>query len=214
MVENTENELIKTFLSSEIRDSSKIRGDSDHHVLTLFSIALASKGQNYIELGVRKGITTMPILYAAYLNDGKLFSVDEESTSFKCPEHMDSNWEFTKSNSLEFLNNWELGKIDFIYIDDWHSYKHVKRELELIDPYIAPTSIILLHDLMYGGTEPYYHSDLSLKKGQWADGGPYRAVSELDPNFWEYSTLPWSSGLTILRKKYSTNNKYEPPSWH
>jgi hypothetical protein len=50
------------------------------------------------------------------------------------------------------------------------------------------------------------HSDLTLNTGQWAKGGPYRAVAELDPQFWEFSTLPYNNGLTILRKKYS--NKF------
>ena len=47
------------------------------------------------------------------------------------------------------------------------------------------------------------YTDLTLKDGQWANGGPYRAVAELNPQFWEFSTLPWNNGLTILRKKYS-----------
>ena len=59
---------------------------------------------------------------------------------------------------------------------------------------------------MYGNTEPFYHSDLSHGGAQWDGGGPYRAVAELNPQFWEWSTLPWNNGLTILRKKYS--NKY------
>ena len=63
-----------------------------------------------------------------------------------------------------------------------------------------------MHDLMYGNTDPFYHADLSHHEGQWASGGPYRAVAELNPQFWEWSTLPWNNGLTILRKKYS--NKY------
>jgi hypothetical protein len=57
---------------------------------------------------------------------------------------------------------------------------------------------------MYGSTQPFYHSDLTIKNGQWANGGPYRAIGELDLNFWEWSTLPWNNGLTILRKKYSS----------
>ena len=36
-------------------------------------------------------------------------------------------------------------------------------------------------------------------------GGPYRAVAELNPQFWEWSTLPWNNGLTILRKSIVTN---------
>jgi len=59
---------------------------------------------------------------------------------------------------------------------------------------------------MYGNYTPHYHVDLTMKEGQWANGGPYRAIAELNPQFWEFSTIPSCNGLTILRKKYS--NKY------
>ena len=59
-------------------------------------------------------------------------------------------------------------------------------------------------NLMYGNTCPYYHVDLTVCSPQWANGGPYRAVAELNPNFWEFSTIPSNNGLTILRKKYSS----------
>lgn len=178
--------------------------DSDRHLLVLFSIALATKGKNYIELGVRSGDSTTPLKLAAKLNSGKLYSVDIDENPFKTKK--DENWEFFQSDAVEFLLNWENSKKptpDFIYVDDWHSYDHVKKELDIIDRIVTPSTIILLHDSMYGNTCPYYHSDLTLKDGQWANGGPYRAIAELNPQFWEFSTLPWSHGLTILRKKYS-----------
>jgi len=90
-----------------------------------------------------------------------------------------------------------------IYVDDWHSYDHVKKELEYIDKLVSPSSVVLLHDLMYANYEPHYHTDIACRDGQWANGGPYRAVAELDQNFWEFATIPVSNGLTILRKKYS-----------
>lgn len=180
-------------------------GDSDRHVIALFSIALACRGKVYVELGVRSGTTTLPILAAAHLNGGKLTSVDIEQTTFECPEQYSASWTFVRSDAIEFLSQWdESKKIDFILLDDWHSYEHVKKELEYIDKYVGPSSVVLLHDLMYGNHAPFYHCDLTLKKGQWAKGGSYRAVAELDPNFWEWSTLPWNNGLTLLRKKYSS----------
>lgn len=179
--------------------------DSDRHIITIFSIALASKGKTFVELGVREGHTTEPLYEAAKLNGGHLWSVDINiSTEFK-PNN--GNYTFSQKDSIEFLENWPKDKkIDLAYVDDWHSYSHVKKQLEILDQLVGPSSIILLHDLMYGNTDPFYHSDLTLKEGQWADGGPYRAVAELNPQFWEWATLPWNNGLTILRKKYS--NKY------
>ena len=183
-------------------------GDSDKHIMTLFSIAIGGKSKNIIELGVRGGNTTLPLILAAKLNGGKVTSVDINETEFECPEDLQDNWTFVKSDAIEFLSKINPDEtIDLIYIDDWHSYEHVKKELEIIDRLISPSTIILLHDLMYGNTNPFYHTDLTLKDGQWANGGPYRAVAELNPQFWEFATLPWNNGLTILRKKYS--NKYK-----
>jgi len=180
-------------------------GDSDRHAMTLFSIALASKGKFFVELGVRSGTTTLPLLEAAKANGGKLYSVDIEDTAFVCPGGCEKHWEFKKSDAVSFLENWNPeDKIDVLYIDDWHSYEHVKKELEIADRLVGPSSVILLHDLMWGNHDPFYRCDLTLKSGQWANGGPYRAVSELDPQFWEWATLPWNNGLTLLRKKYST----------
>ena len=183
------------------------KGDSDRHLLTLFSIALASKGETYVELGVREGHTTEPLYQAAWHNGGKLWSVDlNEPTEFKPPSDT-LHYQFKKQDSIEFLEGWpKHKKMDVVFVDDWHSYEHVKRQLELLDECVGPRSVILLHDLMYGNTDPFYHVDLAHHEGQWASGGPYRAVAELNPQFWEWSTLPWNNGLTILRKKYS--NKY------
>ena len=182
-------------------------GDSDQHVMTLFSIAVASKSKVLVELGVRGGDTTLPLLEAAKINNGVLYSVDINDVDFEVREDLKPHWKFIKSDAIKFLESWDEDKtMDFVYVDDWHSYEHVKKQLELLDKLVGPSSIILLHDLMYGNTEPFYHTDLSHHEGQWASGGPYRAVAELDPQFWEWSTLPWNNGLTILRKKYS--NKY------
>lgn len=182
-------------------------GDSDQHVLPIYSIAIASKAMRILELGVRDGSTTLPLLMAAVKNGGELTSVDINETTFKPQEKWRSHWKFVKMNALEFLKQQKPTKpYDLIFIDDWHAYEHVRDELAEIDRLVSPRSIVLLHDLMYGNTPPCYHSDLTQQTGQWANGGPYRAVAELNPQFWEFATLPYNNGLTILRKKYS--NRY------
>jgi predicted O-methyltransferase YrrM len=201
---NPSDALLRRVLAEGLDGIFEAKGDSDQHLLTLFATALASRGKVYVELGVRQGRTTLPLLTAAAMNGGRLVSVDIRPTEFVCPEELSRFWEFVESDAVAFLEGWERGKMDFVFLDDWHAYRHVKRELELLDAHVGPSSVILVHDLMYGGTQPFYHTDLSLREGQWAEGGPYRAVAELDPNFWEYATLPWNNGLTLLRKKYSS----------
>lgn len=191
--------MFDTFVENAIN----AKNDSDRHLITLFAIALASRGKVFIELGVRSGATTIPLLTAARLNGGILHSVDIDANPFKS---ISKNWEYHQQDAIKFLEEWEQSGSqtpDLVYVDDWHSYDHVKKELEILDRIVTPSTIILLHDLMYGNTCPYYHTDLTMKDGQWANGGPYRAVAELNSQFWEFSTLPWSHGLTILRKKYT-----------
>ena len=178
-------------------------GDSDKHALTLLSLVLSSGSKNILELGVRDGASTLPLLIGTYINNGKLTSVDVNNNNLKFDEKLMNNWSFIESDSINFLENLNENECyDLVFIDDWHAYEHVKKELEILDKHISCKTIILLHDLMYS-TTPYYHSDLTLKVGQWANGGPYRAVAELNDNFWEFSTIPFNNGLTILRKKYS-----------
>jgi predicted O-methyltransferase YrrM len=200
---------MEKFFNNFIEKAQKGTNDSDKHFITLFSIALASGAKNIIELGVREGGTTLPLLMAANMNGGTLYSTDINKTSFTPPAELKNSWKFTQQDAIQFLENWDREKeVGLVYVDDWHSYTHVKKELEQLDSIVSPSSIIILHDLMYGGTCPFYHSDLTSSAGtQWEDGGPYRAVAELNPQFWEFSTLPWNNGLTILRKKYS--NKYK-----
>lgn len=184
------------------------KGDSDRHLITLFATCLGSHSRNILELGVRRGDTTTPLLMAARLNSGIVDSVDINDTEFECPEDLKPFWRFHKSDAIKYLEQCVTDgrKFDFIYLDDFHSYEHVAKELELIDQLVTPSSHVLIHDLQYGNTSPYYHVDLVKDAGgkQWQNGGPYRAVAELNPQFWEFSTFSYSHGLTLLRKKYSS----------
>lgn len=202
------NNKIDLIIQGLLKKTMDGKEDSDQHLLTLLSICLGSKAKTIIELGVREGSTTLPLLLGAYLNKGMLHSVDLNTTKFQPDKFLKFNWKFYHQDSIAFLKDWDIKTdVDLVYIDDWHSYSHVKEELSILDTIVSPNTIILLHDLMYGNTCPVYHTDLTLKDGQWAEGGPYRAVAELNPQFWEFATLPYNNGLTVLRKKYS--NKFK-----
>jgi len=177
--------------------------DSDRHVLTCFSMAMQIHAKKVLELGVRTGNTTLPFLCAAKELGGMVHSVDLDATTFRCPDDLRVYWKFFQSDAISWLEQQrdQGAQYDLVYIDDWHAYDHVRRELEIIDSMVTPSSIILLHDLMYSNAQPDYRSDPSTADAQWAGGGPYRAVAELDPNIWEWATVPINHGLTILRKK-------------
>jgi predicted O-methyltransferase YrrM len=177
--------------------------DSDWHLMTLFSLVLQNKSKNILELGVRYGDTTEPMIAAASLLGGKITCVDIENTLWRCPDDLQDIYTFVKVDAIRFLEE-AVAKneyYDFIYIDDWHTYPHVKRELELIDQIADEKTIIVLHDLMGNNCAPSYFYPLSLRDTEWDEGGPFRAVNELDLTKWEWVTLPVNNGLTILRKR-------------
>ena len=199
---------MKNIVENLIDKTLRGDGDSDKHLMFLYSIVIGSHAKTIIELGVRNGDTTLPLTLGAKETDGIVYSVDKMKIGFKLDEELQKYNKFHLQDAVSFLEDWDVEKnIDLVYIDDWHAYEHVKKELDILDRLVSPSTIILLHDLMYGDTCPFYHVDLTMNEGQWANGGPYKAVAELNTQFWEFSTLPWGNGLTILRKKYS--NKYK-----
>lgn len=192
-------ELFSIFLNKTINGTS----DSDQHLVTLFGITLQIKAKNILELGVRDGDTTEPMLTGVALNGGKITCVDINHTMWVCPDFFKPYYSFIQSDAIKFLEQ-EVEKqsyYDLVYIDDWHTGPHVKKELELIEKITDNKSIILLHDLMGCNTQPNYFYPINEAHGEWAYGGPYAAVKELDLSKWEWATIPVNNGLTILRKK-------------
>jgi predicted O-methyltransferase YrrM len=78
--------VLNKYLNNVIDDVINGNGDSDKHLMTLFSIALGTKSKKILELGVRNGKTTLPLLLAAKINNGKVISIDINDTIFTPPE--------------------------------------------------------------------------------------------------------------------------------
>jgi predicted O-methyltransferase YrrM len=195
------NEHLEQIISQTLSGT----GDICQLTASIFGIALTTRGKNFLELGVRSGHSTQALLCAAHYLNAKVTSVDIETPSFKCPEIFSNNWNFVKSEAIEFLTK-NNQKYDLIFIDDWHDGIHVKKELDIIDSFSDKSTVILLHDLMYGFKNPNYNTCKNGQECNWGEfgefdnGGPYWAVSQLNSIKWEFSTLPFNNGLTILRK--------------
>ena len=196
---------MENYLMELMNRTLKTKNDGEtqyfEHVLTFFSIALQMKSKKILELGVRSGGSSYPFLLACKVLGGHLTSVDIASSVWKAPAELAEYQTFVLSDAIKFLTN-NTEKYDLIYVDDWHSYPHVKRELEEIDRISDENTIILLHDLMGQSCHPHFFNPINHnEKTEWGLGGPYRAVEELDKEKWEWATIPINHGLTILRKK-------------
>ena len=175
-------------------------GDTDQHGITLFALACSLRAKNILELGVRGGGTTLPLLIASYINDGKVTSVDLVDNGFRPPEMYNLFWNFIVEDALTFLTN-NTNMYDLIYIDDLHASEHVYKELKLISKFITNKTVIVLHDLMHTNAQPNYNTT-QYYEGEWEGTGPYGGVLKFineHPNY-EFSTIPVNHGLTILRK--------------
>lgn len=176
--------------------------DSAQHLVTLFGISVSLRARRTLELGVRGGDTTRPLLLAAFLNAGTLTSIDCLETTYQPEEELRPHWHFIRSDTIAYLE-WACAsqiKFDLIFVDDDHHYEHVKRELVLISKLSDVSTVILMHDLMATEFAPHYMQGDNLG-GEWVGGGPSRAVRELDQTVWEWATIPVNNGLTLLRKK-------------
>ena len=185
--------------------------DIDEHLFTLFSMVLSNKPEFVFELGVRTARSSLAFLSANQYVDCKLISVDIDPIrpDFNFPESWKTKWTFFQKDALKFLED-DLPKILedrdenrslIFYVDDWHCGEHVSKELEFISKHATPKDLIILHDLMYGNSQPHYRSVDNPSDKQWSNGGPYAAIEKLDLSKWEYCTIPRCHGLTFLRKK-------------
>lgn len=175
------------------------KGDSDQHAITLFGLVLSLKAKVVVELGVRNGDSTRPLLAAAFITDGYLHSVDIEPAPkiVGASDNILSRWRFYQQDAIEFLKTFDQ-QIDVAFVDDWHDGDHVYEELQLLASKMTKSGLILMHDTMHTGSHPEYNKS----KGDQYFGhyGPYGALQRLDKSVWEYVTIPVSHGLTILRK--------------
>jgi predicted O-methyltransferase YrrM len=185
-----------------IKECLEGKTDSSRHQITLYSLVIALHAKNVLELGVRSGNSTKPLLDALFFTKGKLTSVDiEKNYDIVNKFNVYLNWNYVIQDSIFYLKNLSENEFfDLIFIDDWHDGDHLSNEINLLEKHITPSSLVLIHDCMCYNTQPDYHFYLD-KEGEFANGGPYKAVKQLNMNIWEFATIPVNNGLTILRKK-------------
>lgn len=180
------------------------QGDSDQHLMTLFSLVLQTKAKKVLELGVRWGTTSGPLLAGVVMNGGKLTCVDINPTEWRCPEDLQEHYEFIQSDSIQLLKDEVENKsfYNFVWVDDWHAGDHVYNELKLIDKLTDNNSLICLHDCMGGNSQPEYFEPKDIE-GEWSNGGVIGGIRMFLKEFpnYEMVTVPVNNGFTILRKK-------------
>ena len=179
-------------LAEFIYGGNGMLGDTQEIGLLLFQIARGMNGHfggiNALEIGVRYGGTTVPLLCGLYSVEppGKLVSIDNDGDIAEAHKvalmrvrALELPWEFYLADS----RTWEspYPSYHLIYIDADHSYNGVKGDFEKYSQLLAPGGIMLFHDAeSYQGVS----KALEEKRGDW-----------------DITTLPFSHGLAIARRK-------------
>lgn len=99
-----------------------------------------------VECGVRSGVSTAALLAGVVKNGGRLVSIDVDHCQSIFEGHPD--WTFIRGSSID-PNTLPVVDVlfDVVFLDTLHTYEHVKAELELWGPRVAPGGMILVHDV-------------------------------------------------------------------
>jgi len=125
---------------------------------TCFAVCRLLKPEIVVETGVAYGVTSAFILAALHLNGkGDLHSVDlpplgenaDTFVGYLVPNHLRDRWVLHRGISKRVLSNLlpKLGRVDVFVHDSLHTYWNIKRELNIVTPYLSRPSVVIADDI-------------------------------------------------------------------
>ena len=138
--------MTNNFFEQEYIKACNEESDINEHIPVLRS--LAKEVSHITEMGVRTGVSTRSFLCenaTLRLYDIKLDG--EVSSLVNTAKSMGKDVEYYEKNVLEV----EIEETDFLFIDTWHCYEQLVRELELHAPKVK--KYIGFHDTQTYGTK-------------------------------------------------------------
>jgi hypothetical protein len=133
-------------IKTNFENKCKRRSDINEHLPTLMN--LSKECETICEFGVRSVVSTWAFLYGLTQNnshDKNLLSVDIKNVNIiqqviKTAKDAGINMKFICENSIKC----EIPETDMLFIDTWHIYGHLKRELEIHHNKVK--KYIVMHD--------------------------------------------------------------------
>ena len=210
----------RSFIKEEFERLCRTQSDINEHLPIFFKYAKQSS--SVVEFGVRKGVSTWAWLHGLlnndssekYLTDVDPFRHDNIETIKGIARKAGINYEFLQQSDLEITIN----PTDVLFIDSWHCYGQLIRELDKHHSQIRKA--ILIHDTSLFGAE----SEVALMPFRWANpkktdnlaiieesgfeeyelmGGLWPAIEDFlvdNPEWFVAERLLNCSGLTILHR--------------
>lgn len=173
---------LSPFTDMELLDAFHGGGSFSKHLLTVYSMAIATNAQTILDLGI--GLSTKALRLAASKTGGRVYSCDMDAERYGyLLGNQDEHWKLALTPSEKLLRE-VAAPFDFVLHDCAHDYFQVKMDLELILPKMRTFGLICIHD-----TQQFaLNHDMLLAVREAAQGWKISLV-----------TLPYACGLTILR---------------
>lgn len=159
-----------------------IESDLGEHRERLHELAVDIDAKQMIELGVRRGVSTVSLLAAAELTGGRVWSCDVAPP--QVPEVVADSplWTFHQGDDCEAADD-APAECDLLFIDTSHQHEHTAAELALYAPKVTPGGVIVMHD-----ADPYPGQDVL---------GPALAYAHATGKTLTY--YPGSHGLAVIQ---------------
>ena len=130
--------------------SNQYDTDISSHLPTLFCYTVSQDPQVIVEAGVRGGESTRPFEMALKFLNATLIGIDIEQ-SFGSAYSSIKNGVFVAMNDLDFAKYYKNSefkdkKVDIVFIDTSHLYKHTLAEIKLFVPLLSDDGFISFHD--------------------------------------------------------------------
>ena len=202
-------------IESKYENLSKTPSDINEHLPTLFNYA--KRCDSVFETGVRGCVSSWAFLYGLLNNQNNVKKTYLLNDINECDikDLLDSSKGFNIDITYEWKNNLELNlntNYDLTFIDTWHIYGQLKRELEKFSK--ITNKYIIMHDTtvdeIYGET---IRAGWNAEEQSKMSGFPVDEINKgLGPAIDEFLTShkDWyilerysnNNGLTILAKRY------------
>jgi len=149
------------------------------------------KPKRYLEIGVSQAQTINAVAKCAEETVG----VDP---NLECESHInkDLNITFHALTSDEFFKKHPDAKFDMIFIDGFHEKEQVRLDFQNSLKVLSPDGWVFFHDT-YPPEEKYLSRNYCGDVWQYV----WQLKNTLDLKDFEFLTLPWFYGITIVRKR-------------
>jgi len=125
--------------------------DIQEYLPYLYETAKSYEHVRVLELGSRKGNSTLAFLAAAVYSDGHVVSVDidpvADDPAGMRPWRRTPRWTFIQGDDMdEFVQAKLPPQVDILFIDTSHEYEHTLAELYAYMPRLSNKGVALFHD--------------------------------------------------------------------